>query len=1144
MEQYDALIGQYIGKFKIDGFLRKESFAIVFAGHHESLERKVTIKLLVPSPSVEYFLRYCQKIVALEHENIASIYDIALDENLNQHYVIEQALDGQTLAEILEAEIRLEVTDAIKAMREIVHAMAYAHERDMVHGNLVPENMMRSSQDTWKVTGFALVPSYSLGNKIVLGTQGYMAPEQKLGCLPNFSTDVYQLGCLFYRMLTGKLAAPDFLRADQDSLYDHAKTAQRFNIDTARETGKRISAIGSEDRLQTKRRSHKILAETTSLPLVSSIPDEVGMCLNKMLAPEPKERFRSACELLSEIESLWLKFNQVLCPRCGKKNIPSEVFRCKKCNTENLCLSHIVPEEQCCDRCAAKQLTTLKYLIPRQDSWIKLSHLLRDIANNNRQGILVLGPKGRELGLHIVTDRLEVYSYLALPRTTGSDEDRHKELLYGYLLGFMKSPECIFEFWENDPIEKVLPNHPLKAVVAQPPGGLLISFSQVLRLFRDCCSFGGLSISTLKRTVAILFTGSGVFFGILSDQSDVWTVRNDPETLESLLTSLLDQTPLDLQYRLWPQITSQQLGPIPFSGTDFLQIFGFGKTWSEIGSLLPEMHILIPSTVRWDRPFGGLDLTQLYSQVMKNIAQCFSVDVVREITGFSTLESLLFIMAMVKERLSEISQHLMKTVQTHPELNAKNAELILAQAYRISPENLELCYFIAKFYEEHGSPSQAAEFLAKAGHLHSQVGNMGLALPDYEKAAAIFPQGLIPRLHLLELYEKLDQRENLRKVGLDLFVTLQQRSNLEQDESMLEKVCQMLLKVDSALVPCHNELIHIHLKRKEKAIAIYHYDELIKIYQRANNHDAMVKAMTGIISLEGTRTDIKKKLNEMGYDWHQLLERRTIKFLRRAWSFLAVLIILIVVMMFLGYQKIMAWNALQFLQTREIAPDTAQNVQAELWELAGKYPFADIQSEILKKIAEIQQMKQEWAVQDTKTKDSKFFQITQDTIALAKKLQKWPEINEICNKAQALFQTSEQQQQLVETQQEIQEPLKQWQTKMEAQAEQLLLKAQTLERKGDFYLAVDVYYDILDHPYLKQSSVAAKIRLPLVISSEPSFAPCFIGGKFVGRTPQIYRYDPNTFPNVQVQHAKYKKQDVFQLRTISQHIWKIHVIGK
>jgi len=193
---------QLLGKYRIERKLADGGFASVFQafdtieGIHVAL--KVPHAGHVTEKTLSDFRREVRLLSRLEHPNILSLKDASF---IDGHFVIVYPLGERTLSDRLRS--RMSITTILELTEQMLEAAAYAHSQKIIHCDIKPENMLLFSGSVLKLTDFGIA---KIAQKTVrgagTGTIGYMAPEQAMG-KPSFRSDVFSLGLIVYRMLSG-----------------------------------------------------------------------------------------------------------------------------------------------------------------------------------------------------------------------------------------------------------------------------------------------------------------------------------------------------------------------------------------------------------------------------------------------------------------------------------------------------------------------------------------------------------------------------------------------------------------------------------------------------------------------------------------------------------------------------------------------------------------------------------------------------------------------------------------------------------------------------------------------------------------------------------------------------------------------------
>jgi len=257
----------------------------VYRARDERLHRDVAIKV-VPAAvagnpeAMARFERESRAIAALSHPNILAIFDVGQSDG--HPYAVIELLEGETLHARLEHG-PLPVRKAVDIATQIARGLAAAHDKQIAHRDLKPENVFLTPIGGVKILDFGLArrtaseddtltrvesatraPSTTPGT--VLGTVGYMSPEQVRGETADHRSDIFALGCVLYEMLTGQRA---------------------YKRDTAAET---MSAILRED-------------PPDPATMNVTVPPGVMRALRRCLEKRPQERFESARDLAFALES-------------------------------------------------------------------------------------------------------------------------------------------------------------------------------------------------------------------------------------------------------------------------------------------------------------------------------------------------------------------------------------------------------------------------------------------------------------------------------------------------------------------------------------------------------------------------------------------------------------------------------------------------------------------------------------------------------------------------------------------------------------------------------------------------------------------------------------------------------------------------
>lgn len=230
--QTDGELGR-LGGYRVLKILGHGGMGVVFLGEDPKLGRKVAIKTMLPHLAArlkeqERFLREARSAAALEHDNIVPILHVG--EDCRVPFIVMPFLRGESLETRLRAG-PIPVPTILQIARQTVDALAFAHAQDFVHRDIKPANLWLESRPGRSLAsdassastesdirvkildfGLARLAAHDEQNLTatgaLLGTPGYLAPEQADGGAIDGRADVFSLGCVLYRLTTGKLAFP------------------------------------------------------------------------------------------------------------------------------------------------------------------------------------------------------------------------------------------------------------------------------------------------------------------------------------------------------------------------------------------------------------------------------------------------------------------------------------------------------------------------------------------------------------------------------------------------------------------------------------------------------------------------------------------------------------------------------------------------------------------------------------------------------------------------------------------------------------------------------------------------------------------------------------------------------------------------
>lgn len=203
-----------LGSYRILQILGVGGMGIVFRAEDPALRRQVALKVMKPSMALnrsakDRFLREAQFTAAIEHDNIVAIYQVGEDQGVP--FIAMPLLKGESLKARLEREGKLSQVDVLRIGREIASGLAAAHERNLIHRDIKPDNIwLEEKTNRARILDFGLVRAASedaglTQSGTVMGTPRYMAPEQAMGQDVDFRCDLFSLGAVLYHLVSGKL---------------------------------------------------------------------------------------------------------------------------------------------------------------------------------------------------------------------------------------------------------------------------------------------------------------------------------------------------------------------------------------------------------------------------------------------------------------------------------------------------------------------------------------------------------------------------------------------------------------------------------------------------------------------------------------------------------------------------------------------------------------------------------------------------------------------------------------------------------------------------------------------------------------------------------------------------------------------------
>lgn len=263
-----------LGRYQLLSVLGQGAMGIVYHAYDPMLDREVALKeLLFPvdmdaaavESAVARFYTEARAAARLSHPTIVTVHDVG--DEYGRLFLAMELLDGATLRQILDASGRFSIEDGLYVVREIATAMATAHGAGVVHRDIKPDNCFWLRDGRVKVGDFGIArigeQDFSRAGTI-MGTPGYMAPEQVMGREAGPSADVFSWGAVAFELLTG---TPPFGLDDMDLVM------QRILHDEPPD----VRDLGA------------------------SVPEEMAHVIHRALEKDPRSRYDDGSRLLSDL---------------------------------------------------------------------------------------------------------------------------------------------------------------------------------------------------------------------------------------------------------------------------------------------------------------------------------------------------------------------------------------------------------------------------------------------------------------------------------------------------------------------------------------------------------------------------------------------------------------------------------------------------------------------------------------------------------------------------------------------------------------------------------------------------------------------------------------------------------------------------
>jgi predicted Zn finger-like uncharacterized protein len=294
-EGRDPLLGRVVnGQFKIVRKLGEGGYGAVYEAKDVNLERRIALKVMLPSraASREYvakFFREARTAAQLSHPNVVAVHGVGLDKDNNIYFLAMEFVEGRTLHDVLQERGPMPVEDAVNFIEQACRGLAAAHERNIIHRDIKPGNLMITPSGAIKIADFGLAKVYEgeTAQSTVIGTPYFMPPEQFEGKAKDGRTDIYALGVTFYYMLTLQRA------------HTGAGPAQIL-----------LSVMTKEP--------------TSVLEHRPELPEGIWPIVRRMIDRDLDRRYSNCLDIIRDLEQLTgggvVDAEQIYCPACGAGN--------------------------------------------------------------------------------------------------------------------------------------------------------------------------------------------------------------------------------------------------------------------------------------------------------------------------------------------------------------------------------------------------------------------------------------------------------------------------------------------------------------------------------------------------------------------------------------------------------------------------------------------------------------------------------------------------------------------------------------------------------------------------------------------------------------------------------------------------------
>jgi serine/threonine-protein kinase len=381
-------------EFELHRKIGEGAMGIVYKARQLSQDRTVAVKVLFKhvakrTKAVERFYREARIMKRLVHPNIVRGIDVDFDQGW--HYFAMEYVDGHNLQKWLTRLGRFSVGDALHVALACARALEYAHNLDLVHRDIKPDNILLTRSGQVKVADMGMVKVFDEENDLTqtghgVGTPCYMPLEQaKNGKDADGRSDIYALGCVLYAMLTGEppFRGGTIVELIQLKEIGTFKPARRFNRD---------------------------------------VPERLDLMLHKMMAKHPRDRYQNCAEVIRDLSSLGMDSPELTFLRPERKSAAGQATALRSSSPTELASKTPLPQETTGDVWQVRYRDRHGEQLTRRLTTAEVLELIADEDFDLKaQGSQGVGGSFRSLA------SFREFRHVLLPRVTRAGADRQSK---------------------------------------------------------------------------------------------------------------------------------------------------------------------------------------------------------------------------------------------------------------------------------------------------------------------------------------------------------------------------------------------------------------------------------------------------------------------------------------------------------------------------------------------------------------------------------------------------------------------------------------------------------------------------------------------------------------------------------------------